>query len=423
MDGPTDLDALAEALREDGVVVDRVMGSGDALGAHDRIAALVREVPFPVYVALAEHPAGLPTDSGVESTEILSGLLHRRLGDGLYVVDTPEGIMQVTSYGLGADSSRLALTASANSDVLDETMQDVGDYSLGTPDYLSPPPVAQAALHAMAAEELVEAAVERSGAEWPPTVSPDEVEALARDAVATARLAEWRPRSEGYVEVRLASSGFSALVGTLSGLVIALLIGQTLRGWPRRGKPRPAAAVAQRPPGRPAPPDPEVERARAAELAEKLSGDLERVDWDTVADRDVAGRALTARDAVEALLGSDDVADLVGAQVVARSGSRDLARGRRGAGKALVTCFFDPRHPDAGGKVSWRLGDGEVDVPSCTACARSVAGGDTPDHLRLRARRGTAPYWERDDVWARTGFGSVSDFVARDVLADRAGER
>ena len=68
MDAPTDLDALAEALRGDGVVVDRVMGSGEAQDAHDRIARLVRETPFPVYVALVQQPDGLPDDS-IEATE------------------------------------------------------------------------------------------------------------------------------------------------------------------------------------------------------------------------------------------------------------------------------------------------------------------------------------------------------------------
>ena len=33
MDAPSDIDALADALREDGVVIDRVMGSGDVRSA------------------------------------------------------------------------------------------------------------------------------------------------------------------------------------------------------------------------------------------------------------------------------------------------------------------------------------------------------------------------------------------------------
>lgn len=418
MDAPADLDALAQALREDGVVIDRVMGSGDARGAHDRIAALVREVPFPVYVALVRHPAGLPTDNGVDSTEVLTQLLHRRLGDGLYVVDTPEGIQQVVSHGLDANPSRLYLGAGSNADALDEAMQEVGDYSKGTEDYLSVPDVAQAEAQVLAAEELVEMARQPASGHYPVTISQADVEELAREAVDMARTADWRPESD-YVEVRAASGGLSALVGGLVGLAVALLVGQSLRGWPRRGKPLPARPQ----PRALVPPVLETERAKAVALSDELSRELAAFDWSGVRDREVAGRALTARDALEPLLTSDDVADVVGAQVIARAGLHDLLRAMLDSGEPLATCFFDPRHPEVDGAASWRLGDGEVEVPACAACRKDVAKHRTPDHLRVPVRRGSVPYWERDDVWARTGFGAVSDFVARDVLEAREEQR
>ena len=124
MDGPTDIDALAEALREDGVVIDRVMGSGEAQEAEDRISALVREVPFPVYVALVDTPEGLP-DDGPAASDALAGLLNRRLGDGLYVIQLPLGGQQVWSYGLGADPSRLSLADYANRDVLEASIAEL----------------------------------------------------------------------------------------------------------------------------------------------------------------------------------------------------------------------------------------------------------------------------------------------------------
>ena len=71
----------------------------------------------------------------------------------------------------------------------------------------------------------------------------------------------------------------------------------------------------------------------------------------------------------------------------------------------------------------WRLGDGYVEVPCCEPCGAAVVHDGTPQLLRLQSARGLRPYWERDDVWARTGYGSTSDFLARDVLADRVGER
>ena len=421
MDGPTDLDVLADALREDGVVVDRVIGSGDAQGAHDRIAALVREVPFPVYVALVEHPEGLPTDSSVDSTEVLAGLLHRRLGDGLYVVESVEGIQQVVAFGLDASPARLSLGAGSNRDALDEAMQEAGGYAIRTEDYLYPPAVAEAEVQVLAAEELVEMAREPASGDYPVTVEPGALDELAERAVATARTAEWRPGGRDHVEVRNAESGTSVLTGGLVGLVVALLLGQTLRGWPRNRR-RSAEPRAAEPRGT-APPDLETERARARELLDTLVAELADTDWTTVRDRDVAGRALTARDALSQLVDSGDVADLVGAQVIARIGVHDLARGRLGAGDPVSTCFFDPRHPDASGTVSWPLGDGDVEVPCCATCRKRTGKGRAPEHLRLPVRRGAAAYWERDDVWARTGFGAITDFLARDVLAARAGER
>jgi hypothetical protein len=425
MDGASDIDALAEALREDGVVVDRVMGSGAAQEAHDRIATLVRETPFPVYVALVEHPDGVPRGDRVDAAEAMAGLLNRRLGDGLYVLQTTESIQQEFSFGLGADPARLSLGAGSNADALDEAMQETGRYRIGTEDYLYPPAVAEAEAQVRAAERLVEMARESTGGDYPVTLEESDTDELARYAVRVAATAEWRPTTEQYVEVRAASRGFSALVGGLAALAVALLVGQSLRGWPRRGPARrPDAETPADPAAAPAvPPDLEDERRRATRLADALGLALDRTDWDSLRDRDLAARALTSRDAVEPLLASDDVGDLIGARVLAQSGTHDLGRGRRGSGDPLVPCFFDPRHPDAATTASWRLGDGMVDVPCCVACGTAANDGGTPRLLLLPHGRRTVPYWERDDVWARTGFGAITDDLARDVLAERAEER
>lgn len=418
MDGPTDIDALAEALREDGVVIDRIMGSGEAQEAEDRISALVREVPFPVYVALVDTPEGLP-DDGSAARDALAGLLNRRLGDGLYVIQLPLGGQQVWSYGLGADPSRLSLADYANRDVLEASIAELAGPS-GTEDYVYPPPTVVAEVSALTAEGIVEVGRQEPSGDYPATLDEADADRLAERAVELDASASWRPRGDDYVPVRTASAGLSALVGGLVGLCVALLLGQTLAGWPRRRRaaaPEPEAVVT------PPPPDLHAERRIARAQADALAAALSGTDWDSVRDRDTAGRALTARDAVEQLLDSGDVADLVGAQVVARAGSRDLSRGRRGKGEALRTCFFDPRHPEATSTARWHLGDGAVEVPCCVACGSAVVHDGTPAFLRLATRRGTEPYWERDDVWARTGFGATSDFLARDVLADREGTR
>jgi hypothetical protein len=432
MDAPSDIDALADALREDGVVVDRVMGSGEAEDAHDRIAALVRATPFPVYVALVEEPDGLPEDSSAAG-DALAGLLNRRLGDGLYVLETTSGAQRVWSYGLGADPSRLSLAAYANNDVLEESIAGLAG-PMGTEDYVYPPPTVVAEATVLTAEEIVRIGRQEAGEDYPATLDEGDADRLAERAVRLDALGGWRPGVDDFVEVRTASPGLSALVGGLSGLVIALLLGQTLSGWPRRRTAEAERRAASRPrrtprrehrveaPASPVP-DLDAERTIARAQAEALSAALRSTDWEKVRDRDVASRALTARDAVEPLLASQDVADVLGAQVLARAGSRDLARGTRGRGSALRTCFFDPRHPEATTDARWRLGDGEVEVPCCVACATAVVHDGTPAHVRLAGRRGTRAYWERDDVWARTGFGAVSDDLAREVLADREDPR
>lgn len=409
-----DIDRLAEDLRVDHVVVDRVMGSGEAQEANDRIAALIREVPFPVYVALIDHPDSLPADS-IDAPDALAGLLSRRLGDGMYVIRTTETIQSVSAFGLDANPTHLSLKVHANGDVLDEALQDLAG------EYVSTPPAVEAEAQVLEAEALLDAV---HGGEDPyaPTLAGADADRLAQRALDLETAADWRPRGQDFVPVRTASAGLSALIGSLTALVVALLLGQSLSGWPRRRTVLPAEAAAKGVAAAP-PPDLETERGRARDLVDTLAAALADTDWEQATDRDLAGRALTARDAVEPLLDSTDVADLVGAQVIARAGARDLERGLRGSGAPLVTCFFDPRHPEGRSTVSWRLGDGEVDVPCCSACSARVGEGRTPEYLSLKARRGTEPYWERDDLWARTGFGATTDFLARDALADRAGER
>jgi hypothetical protein len=420
MDGPTDVDALADALRQDGVVIDRVMGSGEAQEAHDRIAKLVRETPFPLYVALVANPSGI-SGNDFSAPDSLATLLSRRLGDGMYVIHLPGNGERVYTFGQGAEGALVSLTASSNRDKLDAAMAEIGGFEEGTEDYVYTPAISEAEAVALSAEDLLE--VGRTEAEdgYPATLSDADADRLAEQALAIQERARWSPWTPDLVDVHPVSAGESVMRGGLAALLVALLLGQSLRGWPRYRKGLPAKALAK--PTATPPPDPAAERARATELLDILVTKLEETHWDTVRDHDVAGRALTARDAAEPLLGSEDVADLVGAQVLARTGARDLARGRSGNGGPLVTCFFDPRHPEGKATVSWRLGDGEVDVPCCTTCARTVAKGGVPEHLRLRSRRSTVPYWERDDVWARTGFGAVADDLARDVLAARAEDR
>jgi hypothetical protein len=61
----------------------------------------------------------------------------------------------------------------------------------------------------------------------------------------------------------------------------------------------------------------------------------------------------------------------------------------------------------------WRRAGQDVTIPACTDCAALLGDGKAPPVLQDRGR----PYWDRDTVWARTGFGAIDDDVADIVLA------
>lgn len=410
----SDIDKLAEALKVDGVVIDSSMGSGQAVEVHDRIATIVKETPFPVYVAMVNRPAGISGD-GAEASEALASLLHRRIGGkGVYIVDTPDSLTRIVSYGFGVRASLLSLSASADADLVDAALERANGGHVYTPR------VMLAEAWARQAEELVQVAGEdHPVGEYPSTLTDETVAEIVEFGLPLAQAQEWRPEVRRFVEADAPSKGWAALVGGLSGLVVALLLGQTLRGWPRSV----GAGAASRTDPVDLVPDLDTERALAVAEVERLAQLLADLDW-SKAERDAAQQADQARVAASHLLDSTDVADLVGARALAAVGTQDVRRAVRHRGVVLHPCFFDPRHGDGADSVSWRLGDGAVEVLCCTSCRKAVHRMDErPDVVHVPGRRAPRPYFERDDVWARTGFGALTDTFAADVLAAREDQR
>jgi hypothetical protein len=101
--------------------------------------------------------------------------------------------------------------------------------------------------------------------------------------------------------------------------------------------------------------------------------------------------------------------DQLGALVLAERG-REALRGRE-----RERCFFDPRHPGPVKTTRWRGDQGTIDVPACKRCAKAIAAEEAPPALFDRDR----PYWQRDTVWARTGFGALRRDMRRALLEDR----
>ena len=102
--------------------------------------------------------------------------------------------------------------------------------------------------------------------------------------------------------------------------------------------------------------------------------------------------------------------DHMGALLLAQDGAAAVAgRDRR------QRCFFDPGHRGPTSDTRWRLGREETEVPACERCVQALRCGLMPDTLGDRGK----PYFERDTVWGRTGFGTIDDDIAAKVLSGR----
>lgn len=406
-DVPHDLDSLVADLRQDHVVVDRAYGDGESQKYHDRLVALVREMPFDVYVALVAAPDEVAAMDGGSGGSTLATLLSRRIGEGaVYVVATDGGGLTVSTVGLDVRDTAVSLGASAAQDQVAEELERLqGGYT-----YM--PGVVDAEATVRALDDVVEGLrAGRSYDDLGDTLSGSEVRTLAAEATVLSHAQWWRPR-HGRSEYRAASPGLAVGIGSLLGLVVALLLGQSLAGWPR-GRSEPPRRLPRR--GAVSTP---TARKRAGRETGLLRRRIERDAGTSPADRDQQNRADLALDVAERLLGAGDDADLVGAEMVARAGlrSHDLARG--GGGEGYRPCFFDPRHGEAARNARWRFGEGDVEVPCCTTCFGHVDRGREPDSLLLPGRSRPVPYWQRDDVWARTGYGALTDDLAAEAARD-----
>jgi hypothetical protein len=101
--------------------------------------------------------------------------------------------------------------------------------------------------------------------------------------------------------------------------------------------------------------------------------------------------------------------DDLGALILAERGREALK------GNERERCFFDPRHGGPARPTRWTTDRATIEVPACKACARSIAAGKVPDSLW----DGDRPYWQRETVWARTGFGALQRDLRRALAEDR----
>ncbi|MEV4422887.1 hypothetical protein AB0L40_23340 [Patulibacter sp. NPDC049589] len=349
---------LAEQLRRDPVYVSPSLAR---VTAADDVAALRREVtamPYPTFVVLAPT---LRDEPDVETSADLPNLLRDRVGrDGLYLVSDGDGIgFDAEAYGV-------------------RTRSDVGRLYSVVSDAV-PTRDGPIARLVFALRYL------RTGAKA--TMSVD-AERAADDA---------RP---WWIFGISAALGFVVPVG-----LVAATPGARRRRSGRRAL-RDERRLRARPVplGAAAPPDRDDARRSAQEALAGLAraiGDAAHPPDPALRHYDAASHTLSRRGLT--------AIDCLGAEALATAG-RALLEGRE-----WRPCLFDPRHGEGVRSTRWRLGADEATFPACAWCADEIAAGRGPTVLEDSGR----PYWERDTVWARTGFGAIDDDLADLVLAGR----
>ncbi|MBE2318628.1 hypothetical protein DVA67_021800 [Solirubrobacter sp. CPCC 204708] len=126
--------------------------------------------------------------------------------------------------------------------------------------------------------------------------------------------------------------------------------------------------------------------------------------------RDPSERALELEAAASMALDRRSPIDDLGALVLAQRGREALKGAER------QRCFFDPRHKGRATPTRWQSSRATIDVPACSRCAADIAKGEVPESVW----DGERPYWKRDTVWARTGFGALREDMRRALAEDRS---
>lgn len=376
---------LTAALKEAPFYVDPALA--DAVPAAKRRAVLqaIEKAPIPVFVAFVPLTAG---DRYGGDGERFLDVIHGRLGqDGVYVT-AEGGLLRYDVYGIDREKfefSKASTVANFEADDRDEPDIDKAVRFVGAID-----------------DPRVVARAEKINERF-------EAEAAERDASPLRPFGSASREGEGGPGVGV----------VLLAVVVLLVLGGLVVRRRRRRHARPAEEE-------PLIPRRVFEHARSAQ-AEELREDIEEqlVAFSEEIDarptpRTAGGTAaqqagLDAYTAARRVLQSGPgMVDLVGALVLTHDGARALAEAQaleagRKPPRPVRLCFFDPRHGAAVGVVERGFA---VAVPACAECQRALRAGGSPSPLLDDGE----PWFERDSLWAKTGFGVFSDKLATRVL-------
>jgi hypothetical protein len=394
---PHSLDALADALRRDPVIVQQLVGGGDAAGVDRRLTQLVGKLPFKAYVALVDTPAA---DADQQNDQMATAISRRIAEPGLYIVATPDGgPLGLRLVGTGWNQTEFDLQQFANTDAVEAAVAAKESQQSW---YLSAP---------VDAETVLETAL--VGQPTDPT-TPDLSARTLSDLVdhELALQPYERASTDGEDPPEPWSTGKRWMVGTAVGAgALLLLVIHLLWGWWPGWRRRVAGVVV---PSKNVEPAISEVRTLASDQLTALATALPGTPGGTHQDA-----ALLAREVAEPLLGSDRLYDVVGALVLARFGLREVERASDRTKPVYHPCFFNPLHGAGNHAHEWEFGDTTVAVPICTRCASGLEHEQRPAVLGQRRLGGFHPYYTTDTIWARTGFGALVDDLPHQVGAAR----
>ncbi|HEY1135291.1 MAG TPA: hypothetical protein VGE77_12020 [Nocardioides sp.] len=387
--GAPTVDDVVAALRDDPVLVHPLFGNGARDDVDAAITAKVEQAAdagVPVYVALVPGITGLAEgDYGAEAAADLAVRLADELGPGYYFTAADPHSLAPSKLATGAwegtrvefvpgqsDAGRSTLAADVawGVDQLAENGEDPGQYLEGA--WAKP--------------------------EWQYDRDESAPEALLTTMVPTLTLV-------------LVGIGVALLLRTVARwepavpLVRSTSDDRLRKGGRRSGGERgEATSVAQQP----------LDEVVRAELAAVES--LRERRANRAVDPAVRERIDGSYAAAQALLdapgrGTRRDPDLVGALVLTRIARTALDT----PGAPLYRpCYVNPLHGRAMSERS--VDDTGVDVPVCRACSRGAAA----DPFQVRKGWGRQqPYYVGESVWARTGYGALSDDLWSEVVRAR----
>lgn len=369
------IDDMVTQLRADPVLVQPVLGTGDAEGTHKMLSGLADQVDVPVFVVLAATPVEV---EGVEyPAEQAAALLRQELGDGLYIMKFDEGIAYARGFG---KASKIKL--------------DLGYLAIRTAEKTGPEKYNRTTA-------VFDAALLLRAAATPGKEISDDV---LRDQMAQP-WAFIATESHEYADQAAGRWVFAIAAG-----LAVLIAGLTL------------SRIATRAPlGSRAAKQTSARLSHAHGMPDTALRELERVQgrFDELTSTQLGSpHGLAADEALQAARAIVDTGkdlDQVGAWVLALVADRELDRIGKPHLHPYRPCVVDPFHGEADG--TRRLSGSSIDAPVCRACTRKQGA-----FLAADTWRGDKPYLDTNTVWAHTGFGALVDDLASQVL-DKHGAR